>query len=153
MKNFILLSSLILSSTTFAASLGELHLQGQVSKKVSISVTPEVIASGLNLELSQADLKVATVSEKSNSSSGYTVAISSLHGGRLVRTGGTESVSYTLKYGALPVDLAAGQSFDDSSAGPVTNSKNLAISYTGVDAVSMAVGDYLDTLALNIIAK
>lgn len=154
MKNFIVLSTLLISSSAFAATQGTLLLKGHVSKKVSIVVAAEAVASALDLETNQSNLKVATVTEKSNSNVGYTVAIKSANLGKLKRSGGNEIFNYSLTYAGATVNLsaAAGQTFTDSSVGPVTNTKDLVISYTGVEAVTMAVGDYEDLLTLDIAA-
>lgn len=154
MKNFIVLSTLLISSSAFAATQGTLLLKGHVSKKVSIVVAAEAVASAIDLETNQSNLKVATVTEKSNSNAGYTVAIKSANLGKLKRSGGSETFNYSLTYAGAAVNLsaAAGQTFTDSSVGPVTNTKDLAISYAGIDAVTMAVGDYEDLLTLDIAA-
>ena len=127
-------------------------LQTIVPKKVAITVTPVTVASALDLSTTQADLKVATVNEQSNSKTGYKVTITSANLGKLKRTDGAEVFSYSLKYGGAAVGLssAGGTVFTNSTAASVNVSKDLAVSYTGVANESMVEGTYADTLTLNI---
>lgn len=154
MKRFLAVAALLTLTSTaaFSAPSGTLLLQGIVAKKVNIVVTPVAVASALDLETTQADLKVATVNEQSNSKTGYKVTITSAQRGKLKRTDGSEVFSYSLKYGGAAVDLstASGTVFTNSTAAAVTVNKDLAISYTGVAAESMIEGTYADTLTLNI---
>lgn len=154
MKNFLTLSVLVglLSTQSFAATSGTLLLQGVVAKKVSIVVTPESVASALNLETSQTDLKVAAVNERSNSKTGYKVTITSANLGKLKRTDGPEVFNYTMKYGGSAVGLStsAGSVFNNASTSVVNVNKDLAISYTGALNETMIEGTYSDTITLNI---
>ncbi len=154
MKRLLAVTALLTLTTTsaFSASSGTLLLQGSVAKKVAIAITPVAVASALDLETTQVDLKVATVNEQSNSKTGYKVTITSAQLGKLKRDAGSEVFSYTLKYGGAAVGLstAAGTVFTNPSAASVNVNKDLAISYTGVAAESMIEGVYSDTLTLNI---
>ena len=152
---YILAMTAILSLTStvsFGATTGTLLLQGVVAKKVSIDVNPQAIASALDLEVSQTDLKVATVNEKSNSNTGYKVTITSANLGKLKRSGGAEVFSYSLKYGGSNVSLssASGTVISSASASVANVNKDLNISYTGVPAETMVEGSYSDTVTLNI---
>lgn len=150
MKKLLLLS--LLSFNAFAATSGTLLLQGIVLKKLDILVTPTPVASALNLEVSQTDLKVATVNEKSNSKTGYKVTITSANLGKLKRTDGPEVFNYTLKYANTPVLLSssAGTVFSNASMSVVNINKDLNISYTGALNQTMIEGTYADTLTLTI---
>jgi hypothetical protein len=154
MKKSLVVTALIALSTSpaFSATTGTLLLQGVVAKKVAIVVTAAAVASALDLETSQTDLKVATVNEQSNSKTGYKVTIASTNLGKLKRTDGAEVFAYTLKYGGSNVGLttAAGTTFTTSSAASVNVNKDLNVSYSGVAAESMVEGTYADTLTLNI---
>lgn len=112
------------------------------------------MASSLNLSQTQTDLLVGTVREKSNSNTGYKVKISSLHTGKLVRGGGTESVNYSLKYDGNAVDLstAAGQTFNNAGAQVVNEVRDVSISYTGTNEDSLVEGTYSDTVTFDISA-
>lgn len=154
MKKLLIATTLLtLSTTAFSATTGTLLLQGVVAKKVAIVVTAESVASALNLETTQSDLKVATSNEQSNSKVGYKVTVKSANLGKLKRTDGSEVFAYTLKYGGTAVGLstAAGSVVTNtSSAASVNVNKDIAISYTGVAAESMVEGTYSDTLTLDI---
>lgn len=154
MKRLLIATTLLaLSTTAFSATTGSVLLQGIVAKKVSIVVTSEAVASALNLETTQADLKVATATEQSNSKVGYKVTLKSTNLGKLKRTDGNEVFAYTLKYGGTLVGLssAAGSVVTTSaSASSVNISKDILISYTGVAAETMVEGTYADTLQLDI---
>lgn len=154
MKRFLAVTALltITSTSVFAAASGTLLLQGVVAKKVSIVVTAQGVASALDLETSQTDLKVATVNEKSNSSTGYKVTITSANLGKLKRASGSEVFSYSLKYGGAAVALstAAGSVFTNTASAAVNVNKDLAVSYTGIANEAMVEGTYSDTLTLNI---
>lgn len=133
---------------------GQLALQGVVTKKLSIEVTANPVASSLNLVQSQSDLLVGTVREKSNSNTGYKVKIASGNLGKLVRGGGTEAVNYSLKYDGSSVDLStsAGQTFNHAGAQVVNEVKDIAISYTGTPEDSLVEGTYSDTVTFDISA-
>jgi hypothetical protein len=68
-----------------------LILRGNVPQILSIQVNAEAQATELDLSTSQNDLKVATVQEKSNSSTGYQVSISSANSGALLHESGVET--------------------------------------------------------------
>ena len=154
MKKLLTATALLAITTTsaFSATTGTLLLQGIVPKKVAIVVTAQSVASALDLDTTQADLKVATVNEQSNSKTGYKVTITSANLGKLKRTDGAEVFAYTLKYGGAAVALSTstGTSFTNSTAAAVNVNKDLAISYSGVANESMVEGTYADTLTLNI---
>lgn len=153
MKIFLIAFSLTISTTTaFTATTSTILLQSVVPKKVAISVTPVSVASALDLSTTQADLKVATVNEQSNSKTGYKVTITSANLGKLKRTDGADVFSYSLKYGGSSVGLStvAGSVFTNPSASIVNVNKDLNVSYTGVTPESMIEGSYQDTLTLSI---
>lgn len=152
-KRILALSALILSSVATAATTGSLILRGNVPDILSIEVTAEAIATTLDLSTTQADLKVATVQEKSNSETGYTVSISSANDGSLVRSGGSESITYTMKYNGVAVDLSGVDTFNNAAAAAVTVNKDVTISYVGQDFDDLVAGDYEDTVTFSIAAN
>lgn len=156
MKKLLLASAfLVLSVPTFAATTGSLTLQGIVPQSISLSVAAAPAASALDLSTTQVDLQVATVTEQSNSHTGYKVTVTSANSGALVRSGGTENLAYTMKYNGVAVNLATAnaQVTNVATAGAVNTSKPVTISYTGVAAASMVDGTYLDTVTLTIAAN
>lgn len=152
-KILVVTTLMTLSFSSLAATSGTLLLKGEVGQVLSIAVTPESIATTLPLNESQADTKVATVSEKSNLAGGYKVKVSSENVGNLERVGGTELFPYTLKYDGQQVDLASSQTFQFPTAGITDVNKDVSISYTGVDASSMVAGEYTDTVLFEIQAN
>jgi uncharacterized membrane protein len=154
MKKFILISTMVLSTTTFAATSGTLLLQGVVAQKLSIAVTPAAAATALDLSTSQTNLTVASVNEKSNSKTGYKVTITSANAGNLKRTDGADVFAYSMKYGGSAVGLSGvGTTFSQATSGSVNVNKDISISYTGIAAEAMVEGTYADTLTLNIAAN
>ncbi|MFG1483936.1 fimbrial protein [Halobacteriovorax sp. GFR7] len=150
----LFISSLVMVSTAYAATTGTLVLKGQVPALLSISVTPEAVASALPLDTTQVDSKVATVNEVSNSNSGYTVSFSSANQGKLVHNSvASSSIDYALSYDGNAVDLSTTDVFTFPSAASVNVDKDLAISYTGVDHQNLIQGEYADTVTLTIAAN
>ncbi len=145
-------SMIALTSSIHAATSGSLLLQGVITKKLSIEVTPATIASGLDLTTTQIDLSVASVRERSNSSSGYKVNVRSLNLGKLKRTGATEIIPYTLKYGTSTVDLstAIGQTFNNAITSVANVIRDVKISYTGTPEENLVEGVYADTVTFEI---
>lgn len=136
------------------ATTGNLILKGTVPSILSILVTPETLASSLPLDTTQADAKVATINEKSNSNTGYQVDITSANQGKLVHESETSSsIVYTLKYNGNAVDLASGDNFSYATAASVDADRDVLISYTGVDHEDLIQGDYGDTVTFTISAN
>lgn len=149
MKKIILAASLTaLSFSSLAATTATLLLKGTINPIVSVQVTPEPIATTLDLTTTQASTKVATVQEKSNASSGYKVTISSLNQGILKND--QHSMIYTMSYGGQVLNLASPitQTNNATNAGAVN--KNVTISYTGIPADQLMAGDYTDTITFTI---
>lgn len=149
-----LLVALTLSTLTFsgfAATSGTLLLKGQIAPLLSIAVTPESVASALDLTTTQSNTKVATVQEKSNSNTGYKVTISSQNLGVLKNS--LHTFVYSLSYNGQALNLASPVTQTNSSSAAVTVNKNVNISYTGVPADQLVAGDYTDTITFTIAAN
>lgn len=144
---------LLLNNIVMAATSGTLVVKGQVSQIVSITVNPKTVSTSLPLSVSQNNKRVATIKERSNSNTGYNVKISSINQGRLVRTGGTETFSYTLKYANTLLDLSTVTVINNSSSNLVNRNRALKISYVGVPAENMVAGEYTDTILFQITAN
>lgn len=120
---FGILATAVISTSAMAATTGDLLLKGTVPALLSITVTPETLASSLPLDTTQTDSKVASINEKSNSNTGYQVAISSANLGNLVHESVTSSsINYSITYDGAAVDLANGDSFTFSTAAAVGSS-------------------------------
>lgn len=153
--------SLLLANTGFSAVIGEVKLSGNIEQEVSIVVTATSAANSLDLTNDQSNLKVADVTENSNSKSGYKVTLSSANGGFLKNTDvnatANNTIAYTVTYGTM----LSGASLDtdkvgseiDSASAVVANDNDLAISYLGVTPSQLLSGDYTDTITLTISAK
>lgn len=137
---YLLISSLLLSNA-YAATIGTLLLQGNIPQRISLVVVPSSIATSLDLSTTQVDLQVATITEQSNSKSGYKVTVVSANSYNLKRVGGTEAFPYTLKYSLL------------TSVGAVNVNKSVTISYTGIPQESMVEGVYSDSVTFTISAN
>lgn len=147
-----LLSLLLMSVTSLsmAATVGTLNLQGVVPAVLSITITPEPLATNLPLDTTQSNVKVAEAVEVSNSATGYSVDIVSANNGQLVN--GSDTINYTLSYGGSAIDLANGDAVTGAS-GAVNASKDINISYTGVDYALLTQGTYSDQVTFTISAN
>lgn len=152
-KKWAILLTMSASTLAYASNTGNLLLSGNVPDILSIQVNAESDATNLDLTTDQSDLKVATVLERSNSSTGYNVSIDSANDGLLVRSGGSETFAYTMKYDGDSVDLSATDTFNNAAASVVAVNKDVTISYTGQDAETMVAGDYEDTVTFTIAAN
>jgi hypothetical protein len=157
LKGLVIVGLGIMSFNSIAATSGSFALSGVVNTMVDIVVTPEGIATNLDLSVTQVDLKVAAVAEASNTNTGYQITVSSLNNGSLLRTGGTEFVTYTAKYDGVAIDLTTSSTTPVVgktvvTGGVIADSSDFEISYVGVPAVSMVAGSYNDTVSLEIAA-
>lgn len=144
---------LLFSFPVFSATSANLILKGHVPVILQIAVTPETLALTLPLDTTQLNTKIAEVTEKSNSNSGYKVSIASQNSGKLVRNGGTEFVAYTMTYNDVAVDLVLGDEIVESSSTPANTTKDVKISYTGVPNVELVAGNYKDVVTFTIEAN
>ena len=148
----LLLGLLLTLNSTFAATSGTLILTGIIPKKVEITVTSKPAASNLDLETTQTNLSVGTLTGKSNVVAGYKISVSSLNSGKLVHTSTpTSFVNYTLRIDTTSVPLSGSGFANYSAVGNFT--KDVNISYTGVDGYVMTDGNYTDTLTFTISAN
>lgn len=141
-----------ITASSFAATSGSLLLKGTIAPILSIAVTPEAIASTLDLTASPSNLKVASVQEKSNSNTGYKVTISSANLG-VLKNGSDDSVTYSMSYDGSAVNLASPVVQNHSAAAAVTVNKDVKISYTGRPQDELVAGDYTDTITFTIAAN
>lgn len=154
MKALILgLATLTLMSSANADTSGRLILRGIVPQMLSIEVSPEPMAQTLNLSQSVSGLKVASVKELSNSNSGYKVTVESMNKGHFVRFQGLESIPYTMTYGGQTVNLTQPTVFTNAVKTVSTQSKEVKISYIGVENSQLVAGEYSDTVTFTISAN
>lgn len=145
------LITLLLSITTAnAATTGTLVLVGVIPKKVEITVTPKPVASSLDLETTQSNLSVATLTGKSNVSAGYKITVSSANNNKLVHTvNNTQFVNYTMNIDGSAAN--SGTQINYTGKGSFT--KDVRISYTGIDGYLYDEGNYTDTVTFTITAN
>lgn len=134
-----------------AATSGTLYLKGVIPEVISIVVTPEGVATNLDLEVDQTNLKVGAVTEKSNSDVGYKIQMSSANNGNLEHSSATV-IPYTVNYSGSNYSLTTTpQVVKTVNTGGVYNvEEDLNISYTGIDFESKPSGDYEDTITVSI---
>ena len=157
-------ASLLTISSATIGTAATVVLTGSVPANCIVSVTPEPVASTLDLTTDQTNLKVATVNEKCNDPDGYTVTVMTTYGNtngiaecRLESPTTTENLLYSVRYNTSFV------TFDATGTALVTNSvvktgglgidKDIDISYSGSGAFLAAAADYTDTLTVTILAK
>jgi hypothetical protein len=150
MKKFLTVTLLTMSTVSFAATTATLQLKGTIQQILDISIAADANATTLNLTQNAANLKVATLTEKSNSNTGYKVTVSSANSGKLKN--GTNQFSYTLGYNSQQLNLTSPQS-QTYAAGAYNVAKDVTISYTGIAQESLVAGDYTDTVTFTIAAN
>ncbi len=149
------LSVSLLTTAAFAGTTANLLLTGTVPKKLDISIDQTSVS--LDLTATRSNFGIANVREKSNSNTGYKVTIQSSNLGALKRVSGTETFSYSLRYGGSNLTSQSSLGGDTivmtTSPGVHNIVKPLEISYTGVLAEDMVEGTYEDTLTFTIAAN
>lgn len=147
----------LLASTPLFAQVtdsGSITLQGTVPALAQITVTPIAGFDSLDLTTSQSNLGVATVNEKSNVTTGYTVTLTSANNGSFVGldSGNGDTLAYSISYGGSTVTLTSGSATVTTASartGAAGVDKTLAISYTGA---FLNADTYQDTITLTISA-
>jgi hypothetical protein len=154
MKKFITALTLsTLSLSSMAATQADLILKGMVAPILEISIAHETVASNLDLSQAANNVKVATLTEKSNYAQGYKIKAKSTNGGKLVNTVDQNSfVNYSLTYNGSSISL---------NTNPVqiyttpnlkgTFSKELKISYS--QPQNLSAGSHEDTVQFTIEAN
>lgn len=165
-KLMISLLALGTMGTAFSATTATLTLQGIIADVLNISIAESATndPQSLDLTTTQANLNIATVTEESNSGTGYKILVRSTGDANLLHSSvaspagaaANNSVGYSLRYDNVAV---AGLTTTDvtiktvSTGAIVTDTSALDISYTGVTAASMLSGTYSDTLTFTIQAN
>lgn len=153
MKKLITLSLLSLCFSSMAATQADLVLKGLVAPILDISISHEANASLLDLSQPANDVKVATLTEKSNYALGYKIKAKSTNAGKLAHpTDANSFVNYTLKYDGLIVPLTNSPTLvksHDLIKG--TNNRILRITYTQPN--NLSAGLHEDTVQFTIEAN
>ena len=137
---------------------------GRMARIIDLYADREPGIRSMDLTTSATSRLIATVHERSNAVTGYTVTVTSANlaadtsgatGPYLAHTAGGGSLSYTLTYGGASVGPWSGGSVVVVDSGGITApgciSRELRISYTG--SPMLDAGDYEDRLILTISAK
>lgn len=154
MKRWMFALSLVtLASMSHAATQADLILRGVVAPVLDISIANETVASNLDLSQAASNIKVATITEKSNYHQGYKVKVKSTNSGKMVNLSDANSfVNYTLTYSGatVPLTAAPSQVYTTSNLRG-TFSKELKISYA--QPTNLSAGTYEDTVQFTIEAN
>lgn len=155
MKKIILIILIILSTINI---YGQWNEQGTLTVKGNMPLITELKIEDNNVELdlsqSQTDIHIASIFERSNSLSGYSVSVSSSNSGELISTETSDNVSYSLTYDGSELDLSGG-SVTANSNNERTNmggiERELLISHSGSeDDLLLSEGNYEDDLTFTI---
>ena len=141
------------TSTAFSATSADLLLKGVVAPILEISIAHETLASNLPLDRQVNNEKVGTVTETSNSPTGYKIKARSAKGGKLVNASDANSfVNYSLTYQGnnVPLNTSASQVYTTSNLRG-TYTKELKISYN--QPSNLSAGSYEDTVTFMIEAN
>lgn len=151
MKKLIALLTLsTISFSSFAGTQADLILKGIVAPILDIAIVHEAVASNLDLSQAATNLKVATLTEKSNYAQGYKIKAKSINGGKLVNTVDANSfVNYSLTYNGSGISLSASptQIYSTSNL-KGTFTKDLRISYSAPS--NLSAGSHEDTVQFTI---
>ncbi|PIK15600.1 fimbrial protein [Halobacteriovorax sp. JY17] len=145
----------IMANPIFAATQGTLLLQGQVDQVLSLTVTAESgVNTNLDLVNGEEDLKVAVVTEETNSNTGYKILVRSANGG-LLKNGALDSVAYTVKYDGEATARSLTTSDvavkNVSTGGVYDHESDFEVSLTGSgSAAALTQGTYSDTVTFTI---
>lgn len=154
MNKFITLSLLTtFSFGAFAATQADLILKGLVAPILEISIAHETVASSLDLSQAASNVKVATLTEKSNNAQGYKIKAKSTNAGKLVHVSDSSSfVSYSLTYNGTGITLSSTPTqIYTTSNSKGTFTKDLKISYAA--PVNLSAGSHEDTVQFTIEAN
>jgi hypothetical protein len=94
----IVFSLIFLTWESEAASVGSIVLTGNVPAATSLTIIPEPHSTALNLALSGSNVLVALITERNNTTGGYTVTVASSNGFQLVGPV-NHAVAYQAFYG------------------------------------------------------
>lgn len=152
------------AGTHVLADTVDVTVTGRMAELVDIYAEREPGIRSMDLTTSASNRLIATVNERSNSATGYTVTITSANlasdstgatGPFFAHTAGGGSLAYSLTYGSSSVGPWSGGVALVVDSGSITApgwiSRELRISYTG--SPTLDAGDYEDRLILTISAK
>ena len=152
------------AATHVPADSATVTVNGRMAPLLDIYSNNEPGIRFMDLTVTQTGKLIATVNERSNSSTGYTVSVTSYNlandgGGAtepyFLHSSSAGQLTYSLTYNGLavaPWSAGTAQLTDaNGTTSPEWVSKPLAITYSG--STSLPAGDYEDVLTLTISAK
>ncbi|GAB6090519.1 hypothetical protein [Spirochaeta dissipatitropha] len=150
--------ALLIAAPTFGQwnESGTLTINGNMPLITELRIVDENVQ--LTLAESVSDVLLATIFERSNSQTGYTVSLSSANNGILEHEAGQGSLIYELTYGGSQVDLSGGAvnvttNGDRTPAQGLERELLLSHSGGGVEGDFLPEGSYIDTLTFEISAQ
>ncbi|MDZ4660571.1 MAG: hypothetical protein SGJ18_03010 [Pseudomonadota bacterium] len=166
MKKIMLVAAIAVMSSVASATVcppggvqfsctdtANLVISGQVAAICNIEVVPELAAAQLNIVGGEANTKVATVTEQSNSPAGYLVSVSSANNGKLVHSTLPGNLfGYQVSYdgGAAISPLTTPTQVKASGALPGFTTDTSDVNVTFPAQASAVFGTYSDTLTFTI---
>jgi len=153
-KTIFALALTLTTASAFAGTTASLVLKGVIAPILDISLTSESLATNLPLDQQVSNQKVGTLTEKSNSGSGYKVTALSTNRGKLVRgNDSANGIDYQLTYNGNSVTLSSSTA---STVGTYSSrgssDRELKISYSK-PADYLPAGEYTDTVTFTIAAN
>jgi len=141
---FFCLGSLMLTAEDSVT----LELRVTVEEILEITVDAENVADNMVVSIDDAlnELLVGTVTERTNSRTGYTVTIRSENASLLVNSDSSFTIPYTVTYGNEVIDLSGGSKIvvDTTSTTPASGStREVKVSYTTQDVRADVYEDIL----------
>lgn len=148
---YVLFSLWSLSAT--AASFGTITISGIVPSNTSITVNPTSGYNALDLVNGVTNQQVCSITEKNNTTAGYTVTLSSTNAGTL-KNGTLGNVPYTAKYNNASVTLSTSPvtiTNQGSQSTPINIVKQFTVTIPA--SPDVMTGTYSDTLTFTISAN
>ena len=145
------------------ADSATVSIVGRMARLLDIYAVREPGIRSMDLTATVADRLVATIHERSNAATGFTVTLTSTNlaadagqpGPFFLHSGGSERLAYSLTYAGVAVpNWSDGSALVTDSDGITPSgwvARELRISYAGSDG--LAAGDYQDVLTVTIRAK
>lgn len=150
-KVFFILTYIFLTVSVFSQwnDTGTLTVRGNMPLITELRIIDNGVT--LNLEQPQTDVVIGSVLERSNSSSGYRVTLTSLNGGSLVSS--DDEMEYSILYDGSDVDLSTpsiiSENNNRTSLGGIE--KELSVTHSGSsEELLLSDGDYSDSLTFEI---
>ena len=156
MKKILFMTATVLGLCAHAQTTGTISLSGTVVEVNYIEVFQSELAMNLNVTEGETAAKVATVSEHSNSPTGYTIYMNSVNDSNLVNIWDmTKATAYMVSYdGGAPMSLGTTDSavkVVGSLDGLTTDDSEVVLSVDG--NMSASPGDYTDLITVSIAAN